>query len=184
MKVGYARVSTKDQDLLLQLDALKKAGCEKIYQDTQSGKSKDRLGLKLALEVLRKGDSLIVWKLDRLGRKARDLSEMVEDLEKTGIDFVSLTDNIDTSSAAGRFFFNVMASLAQMERELMLERTKAGLDAARLKGRVGGRKRKMTESKVTSAKNLLGAGALPKDVAKDLGVSIATLYRWIPADHT
>lgn len=133
------------------------------------------------LRVYFRSTGLQTPKLDRLGRKARDLSEMAEDLEKRKIDFVSLTDNIDTSSAAGRFFFNIMASLAQMERELMLERTKAGLDAARLKGRVGGRKRKMTESKVTSAKKLLEAGALPKDVAKDLGVSIATLYRWIPA---
>lgn len=118
-----------------------------------------------------------------MGRKAKDLSEMVEGIEKKEVDFVSLTDNIDTSSAAGRFFFNVMASLAQMERELMLERTKAGLDAARLKGRVGGRKRKMTDSKIVSARKLLEAGDLPKDVAKDLGISIATLYRWIPADN-
>ena len=181
MKIGYARVSTKDQDLSLQLKALRKAGCEKIYEDTQSGKSKDRVGLGLALEVLREGDSFVVWKLDRLGRKAKDLFDMVGDLEKNGIDFISLTDNIDTSSPAGRFFFHVMASLAQMERELMLERTKAGLDAARLKGRVGGRKRKMTDSKISAAKKLLSSGELPKDVAKELGISIPTLYRWVPA---
>lgn len=183
MKIGYARVSTKDQDFSLQCEALKKAGCEKIYQDTQSGKTKDRPELKLALEVLRKDDSLVVWKLDRLGRKAKDLFELLNELEVKGINFISLTDNVDTSTPAGRFFFHVMASLAQMERELMLERTKAGLDAARLKGRIGGRKRKMTDSKIISAKKLLEAGALPRDVAKDLGVSIATLYRWIPADN-
>ena len=132
-------------------------------------------------EVLRKGDTLIVWKLDRLGRSVKDLVIMVGKLEKRGVHFKSLTDNIDTSTPAGRFFFHVMASLAQMERELLIERTKAGLDVARKHGRIGGRKRKMTESKLKSAKKLLSDGVPSKDVARDLGVSVPTLYRWIPA---
>ncbi len=183
MNIGYARVSTKDQDLTLQLDALTKGGCEKIYEDTISGTKATREGLVLALEVLRKGDSLVVWKLDRLGRNVKDLVTMVGELEQRDIHFKSLTDNIDTSTPAGRFFFHVMASLAQMERELMIERTKAGLEAARKRGRVGGRKRSMTDSKIESAKRLLADGIPPKDVAGNLGVSVPTLYRWLPASE-
>lgn len=133
--------------------------------------------------MLRKGDTFVVWKLDRLGRSVGKLVETVEKLEKQGIDFKSLTDAIDTSTPSGRFFFHVMASLAQMERELIAERTKAGLEAARLLGRKGGRKRKMSESKVESAKKLLASGVSPKDVAKNLGISVPTLYRWVPASE-
>lgn len=183
MQIGYARISTKDQNLLLQHEALNKAKCEKIYDDKISGIKTSRDGLNLALEVLRKGDTLIVWKLDRLGRSVKDLVTMVGDLEKRGVHFKSLTDNIDTSTSAGRFFFHVMASLAQMERELLIERTKAGLDVARKRGRIGGRKRKMTDSKLKSAKKLLSDGVPSKDVARDLGISVPTLYRWIPASE-
>jgi len=183
MLIGYARVSTSDQNLDLQLDALHKAGCEKIYRDTASGSRRDRHGLEQALEQARPGDTLVVWKLDRLGRTVKDLVELVGHLEKRGVHFQSLTDSIDTSTPAGRFFFHVMASLAQMERELLIERTKAGLDTAKAQGRVGGRKLKMTPSKLKAAKKLLQSGAAPKDVAADLGISIPTLYRWIPA-HT
>ena len=137
-------------------------------------------GLQKALEMLRENDTLVVWKLDRLGRSVKSLITLVSDLNSKNIQFKSITDSIDTSTPSGRFFFHVMASLAQMERELIVERTKAGLDAAKKLGRVGGRKRVMSESKLSSAKRLLEAGALPKDVAKDLGVSLATLYRWIP----
>ena len=181
MLIGYARVSTKDQDLRLQLQALNDADCKKIYKDKASGSSISREGLNLALEVLRSGDCLVVWKLDRLGRSVKDLVTLVGELEQKGIHFKSLTDNIDTSTPAGRFFFHVMASLAQMEKELLLERTRAGLEAARKLGRVGGRKRVMTESKIKSAKKLLADGIPPKDVAQDLGVSVPTLYRWLPA---
>ena len=187
MQVGYARVSTKDQNLDLQREALEQDGCERIYEDKISGTKASRQNLGLALEVLREGDNLVVWKLDRLGRNVKDLVTLVGELEKRGIHFKSLTDNIDTSSTAGRFFFHVMASLAQMERELLVERTQAGLDAAKKRGRVGGRKRAMTDSKLRSAKNLLADGVPPKEVAADLGVSIPTLYRWIPAserDHS
>ena len=140
-----------------------------------------RHGLDLALEILREGDSLMVWKLDRLGRNVKDLVTLVGRLEKQGIHFKSLTDNIDTSTASGRFFFHMMASLAQMERELLVERTQAGLEVARKRGRVGGRKRSMTDSKLAAAKRLLADGVSPKDVAVDLGISVPTLYRWLPA---
>jgi DNA invertase Pin-like site-specific DNA recombinase len=183
MVVGYARISTHVQNLELQLSALKKAGCKKLYQDKISGTKTNRPGLTLALEVVRKGDMLVVWKLDRLGRTVKGLIDLTKQLQRKGVHFKSITDNIDTSTSSGRFFFHVMASLAQMERELIAERTKAGLAAARAKGRVGGRKRKMTQSKIESAKKLLAAGTLPKDVAQNLGVSVATLYRWIPASE-
>lgn len=181
MNIGYARVSTQDQNLDLQRQALEKSGCSKIYDDVISGIRQQRAGLTLALEVLRTGDTFVVWKLDRLGRSVKGLVNLVGELEGKGIHFKSLTDDIDTSTPAGRFFFHVMASLAQMERELIIERTKAGLSAARLLGRKGGRKRSMTESKVEAAKKLLAGGISPKLVAKDLGVSVPTLYRWIPA---
>ncbi|WP_427910174.1 recombinase family protein [Piscirickettsia salmonis] len=181
MLVGYARVSTQDQNLDLQLEALKKEGCERLYQDKASGKKNNRHGLETALEVLRADDTLVVWKLDRLGRTVKSLIEFVNELKERGVHFRSITDNIDTSTASGRFFFHVMASLAEMEHELLVERTKAGLEAARSKGRLGGRKPKMTISKLEAAKKLLSTGVPPKDVARDLGVSVPTLYRWIPA---
>ena len=183
MQIGYARVSTKDQDLSLQYEALNQVGCDKIYEDKASGAKASRKGLNLALEVLRTDDTLVVWKLDRLGRSVKNLVATVGDLEQRGIHFKSLTDNIDTSTTAGRFFFHIMASLAEMERELMIERTRAGLEAARNRGRVGGRKRVMTDSKIQSAKRLLADGIPTKDVAHDLGISIPTLYRWLPASE-
>lgn len=181
MMIGYARVSTQDQNLDLQTEALTKAGCEKIYEDKISGVRAERPGLARALEMLREGDTLVVWKLDRLGRSVKQLVDMVGELHRQGIQFKSLTDAIDTGTPAGRFFFHVMASLAEMERELIMERTRAGLDAAKQLGRKGGRKPKMTSSKIESAKKLLASGIPPRDVAKDLGVSVPTLYRWVPA---
>lgn len=181
MMIGYARVSTQDQNLDLQTEALTRAGCEKIYEDKISGVRVERPGLTRALEMLREGDTLVVWKLDRLGRSVKQLVDMVGELHKQGIQFKSLIDAIDTGTPAGRFFFHVMASLAEMERELIIERTRAGLDAAKQLGRKGGRKPKMTSSKIESAKKLLASGIPPRDVAKDLGVSVPTLYRWLPA---
>jgi DNA invertase Pin-like site-specific DNA recombinase len=180
MLIGYARVSREDQNLDLQLQALNKAGCERIFSDKKSGAQKTRKGLEDALSHLRANDTLVVWKLDRLGRTVKQLVDLVTELEAKRIHFKSLSNDIDTSTSGGRFFFHIMASLAQMERELIVERTKAGLDAARKLGRVGGRQRLMTDSKIRSAKKLLKSGMAPKDVAKDLGVSLATLYRWIP----
>ena len=181
MLIGYARVSTKEQNLTLQLQALEAAGCEKIFSEQVSGSQIERDQLKAALRYLRPGDTLVVWKLDRMGRSLTHLINLVEQLNKKDIQFQSLTDAIDTRTPSGRFFFNVMASLAQMERDLIVERTKAGLLAARKLGRIGGRKRKMTDSKIESAKQLLKSGVTPKDVALNLGISVATLYRWIPS---
>jgi DNA invertase Pin-like site-specific DNA recombinase len=181
MRIGYARVSTEDQNLTLQLDALKKAECDQVFQDQMSGTRADRPGLKDALSHLRPGDTFVVWKLDRLGRGMKALVDLVTELEGRKVNFQSLTDKIDTSTPAQRFFFHIMASLAQMERELIVERTRAGLAAARRQGRVGGRKRQMTESKMVAARQLLEAGTPPRDVAKNLGVSVPTLYRWLPA---
>jgi DNA invertase Pin-like site-specific DNA recombinase len=181
MLIGYARVSTQDQNLDLQLEALKKAGCKRTYNDQISGTRAERPGLAKALENLRKGDTLVVWKLDRLGRSVKQLVDLVNQLHQQGVQFKSLTDSIDTSTPSGRFFFHVMASLAEMERELIVERTQAGLAVARQLGRIGGRKRRMTDSKIQSAKKLLSNGIPPKEVAKNLGVSVPTLYRWIPA---
>ena len=181
MLIGYARVSTEDQSLDLQLDALRQAGCEQFYTDKASAAKTHRPGLSEAWSHLRAGDVLVVWKLDRLGRSVKRLVDLVGELAEAGVQFRSLTDGIDTTTPNGRFFFHMMASLAQMERELIAERTKAGLDAARKRGRLIGRKRRMTPSKVESAKQLLGGGMAPREVAKNLGVSIPTLYRWVPA---
>ncbi len=185
MLIGYARVSTQDQNLELQSDALTKVGCQKVFEDKVSGTRADRPGLAKALEILREGDTLVVWKLDRLGRSVKQLVDLVEELHKQGVQFKSLTDAIDTGTPSGRFFFHVMASLSKMERELIVERTRAGLEMARRLGRKGGRKPKMTDSKIESAKKLLASGVPPKDVARNLGVSVPTLYRWVPASaHT
>ena len=181
LRLGYARVSTDLQSLELQTQALEQAGCERIFTDRMSGARSDRPGLQEAKSHLREGDTLVVWKLDRLGRSVKGLVDFVTDLAKEEVHFASLTDQIDTSTPAGRFFFHMMASLAQMERELIVERTQAGLQAARRLGKVGGRKRKMDAGKIEAAKQLLSSGTLPKEVAKNLGVSIPTLYRWVPA---
>lgn len=181
MLIGYARVSTQDQSLDLQRQALITAGCERVFEDKAGGTVADRPGLTQAMQVLRAGDTLVVWKLDRLGRSVKRLVELVSELEQIQVGFRSVTDVIDTGTPSGRFFFHVMASLAEMERDLIAERTRAGLVAARSMGRIGGRRRKMTESKVQAARKLLAVGTPPRTVASDLGVSVPTLYRWLPA---
>jgi len=180
MLIGYARVSTDEQKLDLQLEALQQAGCSRVFSDQISGAASDRPGLADALSHVRDGDTLVVWKLDRLGRTVKGLVEFIGELQKRNVQFRSLTDSIDTSTPSGRFFFHVMAALSEMERDLIRERTRAGLAVARARGRTGGRRRKMTDSKVVSAKRLLQAGTAPKEVAANLGVSVPTLYRWLP----
>ncbi len=162
MLIGYARVSTQDQNLELQTEALERAGCKKIFEDRMSGSRAERPGLAQARDTLRRVD-------------------LVGELQKQGVQFRSLTDSIDTGTASGRFFFHVMASLAEVERELIVERTRAGLEVARQLGRMGGRKRQMTESKIKAAKKLLASGVRARDVAGNLGVSVPNLYRWLPA---
>ena len=179
MLVGYARVSTEDQHLELQTDALKAAGCHPICTDKLSGAAKSRPGLEEAFKYLREGDTLVVWKLDRLGRTVKGLVDMVGELETRGVQFRSLTDSIDTSTPAGKFFFHCMAALAEMERGLLRERTTAGLDAARARGRHGERRTVMDASKIAAARALLEAGTPATEVAKNLGVGRATLYRAI-----
>src|SRR6516162_6012234 len=155
MRIGYARVSTRDQNLEMQLDALNQAGCKRIFTDKLSGTQLERPGVNEALSHLREADTLVVWKLDRIGRSVKGLVDLANELEAQKVHFQSITDGVDTKTPAGRFFFHVMASLAQMERELILERTRAGLEAARCAGRVGGRKGQMTDGKVQAARKLL-----------------------------
>lgn len=178
MLIGYARVSTTDQRFDLQTDALERAGCERIFTDHGSGARGERPGLLDAQSHLRRGDTLVVWKLDRLGRSVRQLVTLVAELEARGINFASVTDGIDTSTSSGRFFFHVMAALAEMERDLIRERTLAGLRAAKARGRFGGRRPKLTSQQVIHAKRLLQD---PKttaiEVAQTLGVARSTLYR-------
>lgn len=184
MLIGYARVSTQDQNLLLQIEALKKAGCEKIFDDKISSDLQERPGLAQALDILRSGDTLVIWKLDRLARSVKALVSFAETLAAENIQLRSLTDAIDTGTPSGRFFFHVMASLAEMERDLIRERTRAGLSAARAKGRIGGRPRKMTKSKIESARKLIAAGHQVSEVAHNLGVSSPTLYRYLSSTPT
>ena len=182
MLIGYARVSTSDQNLTLQTDALTAAGCERICSDKASGAKADRLGLSEALNVARRGDTLVVWKLDRLGRSMKGLVELAADLATRGIELRSLTDGIDTATPTGRLLFHILASIAEMERELIRERTMAGLLAARCKNGPGrGRKSVLTPKKRATAMKLLAAGDRPRDVAEAIGVSVATFYRHFPA---
>ena len=176
MLIGYARVSTGDQNLDLQKNALVRAECEQIFEDTASGKNARRPGLRRAIRRLKPGDSLVVWKLDRLGRSVRDLITLVSELQDKGIHFRSLTDSIDTSTPAGRFFFHVMSALAEMERELIVERTRAGLAAAREQGRVGGRRRVMTEEVVERCLRMLENGATRQQVAGVIGIGVKAIY--------
>lgn len=189
MKLGYARVSKADgsQVLDLQHDALAADGVlpENIYDDKMSGAKADRPGLIACLRALREGDTLVVWKLDRLGRSLSDLIETVQDLEKRGVNFKVLMGHgaqIDTSTASGKLIFSIFAAMAEFERAQLSERTKAGLEAAKKRGRVGGRKRVMTDSKIAIAK---AAMAQPdcnvSALCRELGVSRATLYRHVPA---
>ena len=176
--IGYARVSTKEQDLSLQLDALSKYGCDRIFTDKISS-VKERQGLTDALGYLRDGDTLVVWKLDRLCRSLPDLIKISELIRTTGAQLVSITERIDTSTPAGRLYFNILGALGQMERELIQERVKAGLAAARRRGKVPGKPR-VSEEKLELARRELSAGRTYPEVARILGVHPQTLYRLVP----
>ena len=176
MKVGYARVSTNEQDTYLQIDALKAIGCELIYQEKQSGAKKDRTELQQCLKSLREDDILIVWKLDRLGRSLQHLIEVVSDLEERKIGFQSLTENIDTTSPTGKLIFHIFGSLAEFERGLIRERVKAGLEAAKKRGKKFGRPDALNDKAKEMALAMFNGGALKIDIAKHFNVTRQTVY--------
>ncbi len=181
MLVGYARVSTQDQNLDLQIDALKAAGCEKIFIEKASGAQRDRPELQAAIEYARHGDTLVVWKLDRLARSIKQLIETIEGLGGRSIGFRSLTEAIDTTTAGGRLIFHIFGALAEFERAIIKERTRAGLDSAKARGRIGGRPLKLSDEDIKVAKALLADESITAlEAAKRLSVSIATLYRYLP----
>ena len=182
MLIGYARVSTQDQKPALQLDALKAGGCGKIFREKASGAQRDRPQLAAAIDYMRDGDTLVVWKLDRLARSMKQLIETVEGLEARGIGFRSLTEAIDTTTSGGKLVFHIFGALAEFERSIIRERTRAGLDAAKARGRTGGRPKKLTDADLKAAKAMLADDDFTvEEVAKRMGVSPATLYRYLPA---
>lgn len=178
MQIGYARISTHDQNLELQRDALDSAGCDKIFTDVASGGSADRDGLAAALEHLRPGDTLVVWRLDRLGRSLKNLIEQISSLRSREIGFRSLTEGIETETSGGRLVFHLFACLAEFERSVIQERTRAGLAAARSRGRRGGRPALMDANKIAAARAMrVDPNNSAADICRALGVSRATLYR-------
>lgn len=181
MLIGYARVSTAEQDLTPQLEALRSAGCERTFSDKASGAKADRAGLADALSHARAGDILVVWKLDRLGRTMKGLIDLSAELATRGIGLRSITDGIDTAGTAGKLVFHIMAAMAEMERDLVRERTTAALLIAKREGRVGGRKTLMTPKRIEAARKLLASGMTAREIAPTIGVSVATLYRHLPA---
>ena len=183
MKIGYARVSTKDQSLNLQTDVLKKAGCELIFTETASGAKTDRIELAKLLSQVRKGDIVVVYKLDRLGRSLKHLLEVVAQLNSKQVGVQSISDAIDTTTPQGRLFFNISACFAEFERDLIRERTKSGLEAARARGRKGGRRQGMTkeaEQKAILAESYYKEGKMGvNQIAIEIGVSKMTLYKYL-----
>lgn len=178
MKYGYARVSTDDQNSALQIEALQKVGCEKIFRDDGiSGATTNRPSLQRCLKRVGTGDTLIVWKLDRLGRSLRDLITMLDDLRAREVTFQSLTEQIDTTTPTGRAMWQMIGVLAELERSLIAERTKAGVKAAKQRGVVFGRKRKLTAQQISHAQKLIDQGETVGTAAKSVGVGRATLYR-------
>jgi DNA invertase Pin-like site-specific DNA recombinase len=184
MLIGYARVSTHEQTLNLQQDALQKAGCNKIFTDTASGAKTERVGLEEALNYVRKGDTLVVWRLDRLGRSLPHLIATMTDLENRGIGFKSLTENIDTTTSGGKLIFHIFGALAEFERNLIRERTQAGLTAARARGKTGGRPKVLTGRKLSIAQDLYDRRHPIAEILQTLKVSKATFYRSIKTGDT
>jgi DNA invertase Pin-like site-specific DNA recombinase len=180
MLIGYARVSTHEQTLNLQQDALTKAGCNKIFTDTASGAKAERKGLEEALTYVRKGDTLVVWRLDRLGRSLPHLITTLTGLEEQGIGFKSLTENIDTTTSGGKLIFHIFGALAEFERNLISERTTAGLTAARARGRIGGRPKALTPRQIRIAQALYDDPKNSiKEICRTLKISKATFYRHV-----
>jgi DNA invertase Pin-like site-specific DNA recombinase len=180
MLIGYARVSTYEQTLALQQDALQKAGCSKLFTDTASGAKTERKGLEEALNYVRKGDTLVVWRLDRLGRSLPHLIATMTDLEERGIGFKSLTENIDTTTSGGKLIFHIFGALAEFERNLIRERTQAGLTAARERGRIGGRPKALTQRQIRIAQSLYDDPTNSiQEICRTLKISKVTLYRYI-----
>jgi DNA invertase Pin-like site-specific DNA recombinase len=179
MIVGYARVSTQEQNLQMQIDALEKAGCIEIFEEKATGSKKDRPALSEMLKMLREGDRVVVYKLDRISRSIKHLIELADSFHKKGIEFVSIMDNIDTSTPTGRFFFHVMAAMAELEREIIIERTKTGLESARARGRVGGRPTVNKKDLSTAIKMYESKDYSLKEITKATGISQATIYRYL-----
>ncbi|MFW9872302.1 MAG: recombinase family protein [Candidatus Thorarchaeota archaeon] len=180
MKIGYARVSTQDQNIQPQIDELKRAGCSKIFTDKVSGVKAWRSGLEKCKEILRPGDVLVVWRLDRLGRSLKDLIEIVNEFEKSNIGLQSITESINTETPAGKLIFHIFAVLAEFERALIAERTRAGLAAARVRGRKGGRPNKLDKDKIELVRELYNNGNLGIDrICQMIGISKPTLYKYI-----
>jgi DNA invertase Pin-like site-specific DNA recombinase len=185
MLLGYARVSTDQQDHALQLDALGAAGCDKVFVETGSGTRTDRPELARVIEQVRQDDVLVVWRLDRLARSLRHLIDIADDLNRRGVALKSITENIDTTTPSGRFMFNILGALSSMEREIIVERTRAGLVAAAARGRRGGRPAALDESKIRAAKAMLASGNLSAiEVAEQLGCAPSTLYRHLPGGRS
>ena len=185
MLVGYSRVSTQDQRPELQLDALKAAGCERVYTEKASGAQRERPELRAALDFMREGDTLVVWKLDRLARSIKQLIETIEGLAARKVGFRSLTEAIDTTTSGGRLIFHIFAALAEFERSVIRERTRAGLEAARARGRKGGRPRSLDEADLAAARAMLrDPNITVEEVAKRLNVGPATLYRHLPGGRS
>ena len=183
MHIGYARVSTGEQNLDLQTDALKDEGCEKIYTDQLSGATAERPGLQDAMDYVRDGDVLVVWRLDRFGRSLKDLIAKVETLKDKGVQFKSLKENLDTTSSAGRLQFHIFGALAEFERDLNRERTMAGLRAARARGRTGGRPRALSEEDLPEVQALMRDPDVPvRRICERFEISKATLYRYVGPD--
>jgi DNA invertase Pin-like site-specific DNA recombinase len=180
MLIGYARVSTSDQTHDLQEDALKKAGCDRIFTDTVSGAKSERKGLDEALNYVRPGDTLVVWRLDRLGRSLKHLIETITGLNNRKIGFKSITEAIDTTTSGGKLVFHIFGALAEFERDIIRERTQAGLTAARARGRKGGRPKALTPKKAQMAEALYkDKNNTIDEICKTLNVSRATLYRYV-----
>src|SRR5436305_10245301 len=181
MKIGYVRVSKQEQNEEMQIDELKEAGCEKWFVDKMTGSKAERKGLTEALAYLRPGDTLVVWKLDRAGRSLTHLIELLKGLKERGIEFISLTEQIDTTTPGGKLIFHLMGALAEFERDLIRERTNAGLAAARARGNVGGRPRKLkSHAKVALARHMFASKShsIP-EMCSTLGISRSTLYRYV-----